>query len=140
MNRITAAVSSLVLLITLCAVSVAEVVPERTKGISMHMFPKQVADLGGKKWGFSVTYARYLKPEPVQPVLQTAPEFLSYVQRQDSGVQENGVWIVITNPDAYSQSEKALLKDVKALCRRDGIPLFICRGSELPNGWKRYDR
>jgi hypothetical protein len=62
------------------------------------------------------------------------------VLKQDKSVQENGVWIVVTNPDAYSDSEKALLEDVKAACRRAKIPVFICRASELPSGWKRYDQ
>jgi hypothetical protein len=134
---------ALFFLFTLCAVSVAEAVPERSKGISMHMLPKQVAaqDQSGKiKWGFNITYANYLKPESVKPVLQTPDEFLSYVRKQDSRVQESGVWIVITHPDAYSAPEKALLEEIKMLCQKEKIPLFICRGSELPNGWKRYDR
>ena len=46
--------------------------PERAKGISMHMMPQRVADIGGKKWGLVVTYAEYLKPEPAEPVLQSA--------------------------------------------------------------------
>jgi len=123
----------------ICSASLAEAVPERAKGISMHMLPKRVADLSGKKWGLTVNYASHLKPETAQPVLQTPEEFLSYVHKQESSVQENGVWIVTTHPDAYSGPEKALLEDIKALCRREHIPLFVARGSELPNGWKRYD-
>jgi hypothetical protein len=113
--------------------------PERAKGISMHMMPKRVADIGGKKWGLVVTYAEYLKPEQAEPVLQSAMEFLAFVQKQDKGVQENGAWIVTTHPDAYEASEKKVLEDIKAICRKQSIPLFIVRGSELPNGWRRYD-
>jgi len=29
-----------------------ESLPERSKGISMHMLPKRVADPNGQKWGF----------------------------------------------------------------------------------------
>ena len=114
--------------------------PERAKGISVHMLPKRVADLGGQKWGLSVDYADYLKPERQQPVLQTSKEFLTFVRKQDAQVQENGVWIVVTNPDAYAESEKMLLEAVESVCRKERIPLFICRASELPNGWKRYDQ
>lgn len=106
----------------------------------MHMLPKRVADLSGGRWGFSVDYANYLKPEPEPPILQTSREFLSYLRKQDTLVQENGVWIVMSNPDAYSDAEKTLLEDIKALCRKEKIPLFVCRASELPNGWKRYDQ
>lgn len=113
--------------------------PRRDKGISLHMLPNKVAQLGGRKWGFTVTSRDYLKPEGEQPVLQSANEVLSYVRKQDASVRENGVWIVVTDPDAYSDSEKALLEQVKSLCRSERIPLFICRAKDLPSGWKRYD-
>jgi hypothetical protein len=121
-----------------CAASVAT--PERSKGISMHMLPKRVADIAGKKWGLNVDYARYLKPESEQPVLQTSDEFLAFVRKQDKDVQENGAWIVTTNPDAYSDAETKLLEEIKLLCQKEKFPLFIVRASELPDGWKRYDQ
>jgi hypothetical protein len=113
---------------------------ERTRGISVHMLPKRVADLGGTPWGFSVDYSPRLKHESQQPVLQTVEAVLSFVRKQDSGVQENGLWIVTTNPDAYSETEMALLEGVKFMCRQKAIPLFICRASELPYGWKRFEQ
>jgi len=113
--------------------------PERANGISMHMLPKRVANIAGKKWGLVVTYANYLKPEQSEPVLQSASEFIAFVQKQDKLVQENGAWIVTTHPDAYEDSEKKIIEEIKAICRVQKFPLFIVRGSELPNGWKRYD-
>jgi len=116
-----------------------EILPERSKGISMHMLPKRVAALDTKmKWGFTVSHTAYLKPEAEKQTLQTTNEFLTYVRKQDEKVQENGVWIVITNPSAYSQEELTLLEDIKALCKREKITLFVARGSQLPNGWVRY--
>jgi hypothetical protein len=133
-------VIGIILILLLGLVSVASAVtPERAKGISVHMLPKRVADLGGRKWGFMVSPAEYLKPEQSQPVLQSTSEFLTFVRKQNESVQENGVWIVTTHPDAYSEPEKLLLEDVKALCRRESVPLYIARGSQLPNGWQRYD-
>ena len=133
-------VAAMLFVLTVCVFSVGVSAPERSKGISMHMLPKRVADLGGGKWGFAVTYAKYLKTEAEPPTLQTTKEFLSFVRKQDEAVQENGVWIVITDPDAYSETEKALIDDIKALCQKELIPLFVCRGINLPNGWKRYDK
>jgi len=104
----------------------------------MHMLPKRVADLGGDKWGLQVTYASYLKPESNRPVIQTTQEFVSYIHKQDSSVQKNGVWIVTTHPDAYSDEEKTLLEDIRTVSSKENIILFVCRASELPNGWKRY--
>jgi hypothetical protein len=128
------------LVLTLCTLSTGVSSPERSKGISMHMLPKRVADLGGGKWGLAVTYAKYLKIETELPTLQTTKEFLSFVRKQDESVQQNGVWIVITDPDAYSAAETALLADIKVVCQKESIPLFVCRGVDLPNGWKRYDK
>jgi len=120
-------------------VSVAAADFERSQGISVHMLPKQVADLGGRRWGFTVDFSPLLQPEAAQPVLQTTNEFLAFVRKQTSDVRENGVWIVTTHPDAYSTAEKQLLEDIKFLCQKEKIPLFIARASELPNGSKRYD-
>ena len=84
-------------------------------------------------------HATQLKPESEQPVLQTPQEFFAFVRRQDTEVQANGVWIVVSHPDAYSDPEKVLLDQIKVLCRKEKIALFICRASELPDGWKGFD-
>ncbi len=113
--------------------------PERANGISMHMLPKRVADIGGTQWGLTVAKDNLSTTESEPPVLQTTEQFLSFVRKQDALVQDNGVWIVVTDPDAYSSSEKTLLEDIKSLCQKEKIPLFICRAKDLPNGWKRCD-
>jgi hypothetical protein len=104
------------------------------------MLPKRVADMGGRNWGFTVDYSSRLKPESQNLTIQTVAGVLAYIRKQDAGVRKNGLWIVTTDPDAYSEAEKALLEDVKSACRRARIPLFICRASQLPNGWLRTDR
>ncbi len=106
----------------------------------MHMLPKQVADLGGKRWGFTVDFSPLLQPEAAQPVLQATNEVLAFVRKQTNDVRENGVWIVTTHPDAYSGAEKQLLEDIKLLCQKEEIPIFIARASELLNKWKGYDQ
>jgi hypothetical protein len=126
---------TLFLLVAACALAD----PARQGGVSAHMLPKRVADLGDMKWGFVISYAEYLKPETEKPVIQSAAGLVAFLKKQDKGVQDNGMWIVITNPAAYSESELALLEDVKKAFRREHLPLFICRGADLPNGWKRSD-
>jgi len=129
-----------ILIILFAVVSgVAAVTPERSKGISVHLLPKRVADLSDQKWGLVVSYADYLKPEKTQPLLQSTAELLTFVRKQDKDVQGNGVWIVTTHAGAYSEPEKKLLEDLKPLCRKEHIPLFLVRGSQLPNRWQRYD-
>ena len=113
--------------------------PERERGVSMHMLPKLVADLQGQKCGFIVAYTAYLQPETQQPILQSAEEIRAFFSKQDRAVQQNGIWVVVTHPDAYSEPEKALLEALKALCRKEKIPLFIARAAQLPHGWQRYD-
>jgi len=112
--------------------------PERAKGISMHQLPKGVADLGGRQWGFTVTPSSWLTPDAGSVTLQTPDEFLAFVRKQSASVKENGIWIVTTHPDAYSDREKDLLHEVIAACRKNGITLFVTRAAELPNGWQQY--
>ncbi|MGA3371584.1 MAG: hypothetical protein ABSC48_07470 [Terracidiphilus sp.] len=138
MIRISAIVTTLILSVILFASAAAA--QERSQGISVHMLPKRVADTGGMAWGFTVDYSPRLKAESPWPVLQTVEAVLSFIRKQDTGVRKNGLWIVTTHPDAYSEAEKALLESVKSMCRQEGIPLFICRASELPNGWVRFDQ
>lgn len=53
------AILAVFLILFFSSVSLAvEIIPERSKGISMHMLPKQVADMGGLKWGFTVSYKK----------------------------------------------------------------------------------
>jgi hypothetical protein len=106
----------------------------------MHLLPKRVADLSGSKWGLTVSAADYLTPDAGSTTLQTGAEFRSFVRKQSSSVKQNGVWIVTTNPEAYSKSENTFLEQVMSICAADKIPLFICRASNLPDGWKRYAR
>jgi hypothetical protein len=135
MNRIAAVLGAVVLSAIL--VMPAASAQDRSQGVSIHMLPKRVADIGGKPWGFTVDYSPRLRLESKRPVIQTVAAVLSYIRKQDASVQENGLWIVTTDPDAYSEEEKSLLEDVKTMCLREKIPLFICRASQLPNGWSR---
>jgi hypothetical protein len=133
-------VSLLVGFLALAAVPAVAAALERSEGVSIHMLPKRVADKMSRPWGLAVDYSPILQPEPRQPVFQTAEELRQFVRKQSASVQENGVWIVTTHPDAYSDAEKQLLESIKSLCVAQHIPLFVVRASELPNGWKRYDQ
>jgi hypothetical protein len=113
---------------------------DRSQGISIHMLPRRVAELGGMKWGLSVDPSPRLKAESTRVVLQSAADLIAYDRKQDASVQQNGIWIVITDPAAYSEQETSLLESVKSRCRKERIPLFICRAADLPNGWMRFDQ
>jgi len=106
--------------------------PKRASGLSVHMLPDSVAEISGEQGGFMAT-------DPIsrqRTQLFTNPtDLLTYFQNLPRNFQDNGIWVVTTNPDAYSLSEQGKLADLKTQCRAKGIPLFTCRGSELPNGW-----
>lgn len=126
----------LFILLILSSTTFAE--PKRSMGISLHMLPERVAKLDDRPWGFWVDYAEHLQPEPGQPILQSISDYLAYIKKQTEDVQKNGVWIVTTHPDAYSENERKLLEDIKNISKGNNIILFVCRGSELPDGWQRY--
>jgi uncharacterized FlgJ-related protein len=138
MTRMAVVLMTLVLGATF--ITGASAAQDRYRGVSAFQLPIRVAKLDGSPWGIAVDYSPILKPESRQPVFQTAAELVFFFRKQDAAVQENGIWIVVTHPDAYSDKEKALLEDVKSMSRREKIPLFICRAAQLPNGWQRFDR
>lgn len=106
----------------------------------MHMLPERVAKISGKEGGFTVSYAPYLAPETKEPLLTSLDEFKAFVTKQKIEVKKNGVWIVTTNPVSYSKEEKALLDEVSTAFRESEIPIFVCRGSELPDGWTQTNK
>ncbi len=112
--------------------------PERSKGISVHALPKRVAKISGKPWGLEVSYAPYLKPEPGQPFLQSISDVLEYIKKQEPSVIQNGLWVVTTNPMAYSEEELEFQDQIKETLPKEKIPLFWARGSEIRNGFTRY--
>jgi len=58
--------------------------PVRQKGVSAHMLPRRVADLGGiGAWGFQIDLNPLLKPETERPVLQTPEGLLQFVRKHD---------------------------------------------------------
>ena len=112
--------------------------PTREKGISVYALPMRVAKLSNKPWGFEVKYAPYLKKETGIPYLQTIEQLLEYINKQDLAVIQNGLWVVTTNPSAYSEQELTLQNKIKTILPNKNIPLYWVRGSELKNGFTRY--
>ena len=113
--------------------------PTRANGISIHMLPKRVADLSGRRWGFTVDKSAQLKGLDEGLTFQDVEGLMAFADKQTKSVQENGIWIVTTHPDAYSLPENQLLEQVKHECHRRGLTLFVARASELPGGWHRFD-
>jgi hypothetical protein len=124
-------------LILLAAPSIAFAAePAREAGLSVHMLPDRVAKISGAHGGFTVTDpatkqrgTTYAEPK----------ELLAYFGGLPASVQQNGIWIVTTHPSSYSENEEATLKALATLCTEKKIPLYTCRASELPKGWRRLE-
>jgi hypothetical protein len=110
--------------------------PTRDGGLSVHMLPDRVAKISGEHGGFTVTDpatkqsgATYGEPK----------ELLAYFLTLPASVQQNGIWIVTTHPSSYSEAEENTLKALAVLGAEKKIPIYTCRASELPKGWKRLE-
>jgi hypothetical protein len=108
----------------------------REGGLSVHMLPDRVAEISGQHGDFTVT-----EPATKQPGATYAQpkELLAYFHQLPTSVQQNGIWIVTTHPSSYSETEQATLKTLVTLCAAEKIPLYTCRASELPKGWRRAE-
>ena len=122
----------LFLLLTTTLAMCAE--PTRDEGLSVHMLPDSVAKFGGGHGGFTVTDPATKRPGSTY---STPKELLAYFQQLPAAVRQNGVWVVTTHPDSYSESERAKLDELIETCVSKDIPIYPCRASDLPKGWKR---
>jgi hypothetical protein len=123
-----------ILVLLLSASFLAAEEPKREGGLSVHMLPDRVAKLDGKQGGFNVTDPSTKEGSVTYP---TPEELVAHFQRLAESVRANGIWIVTTHPDSYSEGEQTKLKALFGLCADAKIPVYTCRASELPNGWTR---
>lgn len=107
--------------------------PSREDGLSVHMLPDRVAAIDHSHGGFTVTDPAFHRPGDT---FAEAKDLLAYFQHLPATVQQNGIWVVTTHPTSYSESEQAKLKTLITLCGEKKIPIYTCRASELPQGWK----
>ena len=114
--------------------------PQRAGGLSVHMLPKRVADISQATAGFTISKLGNIKPPMGTPTMETAQPLVDYFKKLSPEIQQNGIWVVTTHPDSYTEAETKNLDKLKAISTKDKIPLFTCRGSELPDGWKRQDK
>lgn len=134
--RTWAAIACAALLFPACA---SQPAPSRLEGISAHLLPKRASLPGMRESGFLVSQGEHTEPQFEHLVFPTAETLLAHVEAQPSPTRRNGIWLVGTNPDAYGEEELKEVEDLKTGCRERRIPLFVCRGKDLPDGWSRYD-
>jgi tetratricopeptide (TPR) repeat protein len=115
--------------------------PKREGGLSVHLSPERTPEIFGvDKKGFIVSQSKDLKPVKERPLFDTPEELIKYFLNQPQDIQKNGIWVVTTNPQAYSKLEIGSTETLKKLCREKNIKLFFCRASVLPSGWLPADK
>ena len=107
--------------------------PLREKGLVVHFGPKEVVNGISGRFMYSVGLNGEKKSVDVPT------DLIGVFLQQDITVQENGIWVVVTNPDAYSAEEKEMMNSLETLCKQKNIILFKARGMDLPGGWKRIN-
>jgi len=124
--------AALAWLVTLTVCLASE--PERAKGLSVHMLPDRIAQLANRNNGFTARGAN-----GTESTYADAKQLVAFFQTLPAPIQENGIWVVTTDPSAYSPAEHEKLRALLELCRQKDIPVFTCRASELSGGWKRSE-
>jgi hypothetical protein len=124
--------AAFICLVTLPVCAAGE--PDRAKGLSVHMLPDRVAQINAGHRGFTARDAN-----GTESTYADAKELVAFFQTLSAATQENGIWVVTTHPTAYAPAEREELRTLIETCRQKNIPVFTCRGSELPGGWKRSE-
>lgn len=108
------------------------ILPQREKGLSVHFGSQEMVE--------GVSPGRFIiSIEDKQKAFATAEELIKFFLNQNKVMQDNGIWLVVTNPDAYSKEEKEMLNKLEGLCKLNNIILFEARGMNLPEGWERIN-
>jgi tetratricopeptide (TPR) repeat protein len=108
-------------------------VPSREKGLVVHFGPKAVVE------GISGRFMYSVGVNGEKKSVDLPADLIGVFLQQDKTVQENGIWVVVTNPDAYSAEEKEMINTLEDLCKQKNIIFFKARGMDLPGGWKRIN-
>ena len=114
--------------------------PKRAYGLSAHWLPERIAaqdESGQAQAGFLSSF-RTEDGEIARKLFKTPEDLILAFQSFPLSFRRNGIWLIITHPGTYSAKELETKEELIKLCRKNKIPLFICRGKDLPNGWKRY--
>ena len=108
--------------------------PKRDAGLSVHLQPERVGQARGETGGFDVLPQAGVKDRKLFP---TAEALFTFFKSLPGTVQQNGLWVVTTDPAAYGESELKQISVLEDLCKRSQTPLFVSRAKELPTGWQR---
>jgi hypothetical protein len=115
--------------------------PNQDLGTTVYFVPKQHADkdMAVHGHGFVAIVLQQTDENNIRPtfVAHSAAEFVTAYARLPRKLQQYGIWITLQEHDPYSPEEKAMLEELKTLCRKHAFPLFIHTGRE-DRGWLRF--
>jgi hypothetical protein len=115
--------------------------PNQYLGTAVYFVPKEHADadFGRLGHGFVTLVLQLVDENDIKPtfIAHSAAEFISRYRRLPSKLQQYGIWISIQKGDPYSPKEKAMLEELKLLCAKHRLPLFIHVGRE-DKDWQRF--
>lgn len=124
------------LLITTCWAQ-----PNQYLGTSVKLVPKQqVSSSPFGEYGFVAMVLQQADENNLKPtfVAHSATEFIRLYRRLPADLQENGIWLSLAENDPYSAQEKRMLENLKALCKKHRLWLFIRTGPGFDDqGWTR---
>lgn len=110
--------------------------PTRLSGICVFHHSEQSARTQGKSPGYAVFI---VSAEGTNLVFRTGAGLLSFYRERNETIRSHGLWISHEDLRNYTDHELRDLGELKDVCLRDAIPLFICRGGEEPKGWRRVE-
>ena len=118
-----------------------DVQPVEELGTAVYFVPKQHADadMGAHGHGFVAFVLQQTDENNIKPIFtaDSAAGFVARYRRLPRKLQLYGIWLTLQEHDPYSPDEKATLKELKALCSKYSLPLFIHTGRE-DRGWQRF--
>jgi hypothetical protein len=115
--------------------------PNEELGTMVNMVPKQQASRSPSgEHGFLATVLQQADENNLKPtfVAHSATEFIRLYRRLPVELQENGIWLSLSENDPYSAQEKTMLENLKTLCKKHRLWLFIRTGPGFDDqGWTR---
>jgi hypothetical protein len=123
------------------AASEHTIYPNEYLGTAVYFVPKERADIdfGRLGHGFVTLVLQLVDENDIKPtfIAHSAAQFISHYRRLPRKLQQYGIWLSLQAGDPYSAEEKAMLEELKALCAKHRLPLFIHVGRE-DGGWQRF--
>jgi hypothetical protein len=114
--------------------------PVEELGTIVEMVPKQKAATSWfGEYGFVAIVPQRTDENNIKPtfVTHSAREFVGLYRRLPTELQEYGIWLSLAENDPYSPQEEAMLEQLKVLCKKHHLPLFI-RTGHGKRDWKQF--